>query len=123
MFSSVCRSYNAYKMSCFLLFTAIFHTVKEMFTRVFQSKACIFQHFPVMVNSWKLVETHFPAFYHLPYLPVYNAHPCIMRTLIFGTFFFEKKFVIKNPRNQKPKPTLDKHASSFSTFNYLKLAM
>ena len=27
----------------------------------------------------------------LPYLPVYNAHPCIMRTLIFATFFFEKK--------------------------------
>ena len=51
----------------------------------------------------------------LPYLPVYNAHPCIMCTLIFGTFSFEKKFVIKNPPNQKPKPTLDKHAFSVST--------
>ena len=51
----------------------------------------------------------------LPYLPVYNAQPCIMRTLIFGTFFFEKKFVIKNQRNQKPKPTLGKHACSVST--------
>ena len=51
----------------------------------------------------------------VPYLPVYNAHPCIMRTLIFGTFSFEKKFVIKNPPNQKPKPTLDKHAFSVST--------
>ena len=65
MFSCVCRSYNVYKMSCFLLFTTIFRTVNEMFTRVFQSKACIFQHFSAMVNSSKLVEMHFPAFYHL----------------------------------------------------------
>ena len=37
----VCCSYNAYKMSCFLLFRTIFRTINEMFTRVFQSKACI----------------------------------------------------------------------------------
>ena len=65
MASCVCRSYNAQKMSCFLLFGTIFCKVNEMFTRVFQSKAYIFQHCFAMVNSSKFVETHFLAFYDL----------------------------------------------------------
>ena len=42
-----------------------FCTVNETFMRVFQSKACIFQHFFPMVNSSKFDETHFLAFYRL----------------------------------------------------------
>ena len=52
-------------MSCFLLFRTIFRKVNEMFTRVFQSKAYIFQHCFAMANSSKFDETHFAVFYRL----------------------------------------------------------
>ena len=34
----------------------------------------------------------FPKCITLPYLPVYNAHLCIIRTLIFDLFFRKKRF-------------------------------
>jgi len=37
-------------------------------------------------SALKNVSDH----YHLPYLPVYNARPCIIRTLIFDHIFWKK---------------------------------
>ena len=36
--------------------------------------------------------------FHIPYLPVYNARPCIIRTLIFELFFPKKKISWQIPR-------------------------
>ena len=39
------------------------------------------------------------AKFYLLYLPVYNAHLCIIRTLIFDLFFLKKKDFKKNTKN------------------------
>ena len=41
-----------------------------------------------MVGCGYFLES--PILRHLPYLPVYNAHPCIIRTLILTTSFYKK---------------------------------
>ena len=105
MASCVCRSYNAQKMSCFLLLGTIFHKVNEMFTRVFQSKAYIFQHCFAMVNSSKFVETHFLAFYDLLLLgqPMennrYSAIHMHSQTCIFRYFLCNGEFELIRARH------------------------
>ena len=42
------------------------------------------------------------AKFYLPYLPVYNAHPCIICTLIFDLFFLKKGFQDKNQELKLP---------------------
>ena len=68
-----------------------FCTVNETFMRVFQSKACIFQHFFPMVNSSKFDETHFLAFYRLllfGYPMENNSYSAIHSRFAHSNFIF-----------------------------------
>ena len=70
-----------------------FCTVNETFTRVFQSKACIFQHFFPMVNSSKFDETHFLAFYRLllfGYPMENNSYSAIHSRFAHSNFIFTR---------------------------------
>ena len=75
----------------FLLFGTIFGKVNEIFTRVFQSKAYIFQHCFAMVNSSKFVGTHFLAFYRLLLLGSrmeYNRYSAIHSRFAHSNYMF-----------------------------------
>ena len=76
-----------------------FCTVNETFMRVFQSKACIFQHFFPMVNSSKFDETHFLAFYRLllfGYPMENNSYSAIHSRFAHSNFIFTRVNQSKN---------------------------
>ena len=53
----------------------------------------------ILLDTFIVSNLFLPFHFYVPYLPVYNARLCIIRTLIFDLFFPKKKDFMTNTKN------------------------